>query len=90
MNKKIVTNLRMDEADYLRAKARAADLGMSLNQYFIYLANVVAPKNLISKSQKPRKSMYQALIELAKEIHDTPRKPMGVSEEDKAIYDIDD
>ncbi|MEK7154650.1 MAG: hypothetical protein AAB697_00815 [Patescibacteria group bacterium] len=85
MNKMIVTNLRIPETDYLRVKERALDLEMSVNEYLNYLVKEVAPKNVMFMRVRKKKSMYQALMNLAKASY--KRKPMGASEEDKIIYD---
>lgn len=76
-----MTNLRMEENDYLQAKQIAAELGMSLNEYFNYLSKNL-PANLIFEvnNQDP----YQALLKLAKT--KSKGKGMGASEEDEIIY----
>ncbi len=83
----VITNLRIPESDYLRIKARAQDLGMSLNGYFNYLITKLAPRNSVAIKSAPQTSFYQALRKLANKPY--KRKPMGASEEDKIIYGID-
>lgn len=90
MAKKIVTNLRIDENDWLQVKTVAAELGMSVNEYINYLL-----QNIVSKAQfgypkksriKKRKSIYDLLPVLLKGRHKD--KGLGLSEDDKIIYGI--
>jgi len=83
MAKMVVTNLRMEENDYLQAKQMAAEMGMSMNEYFNYLSKVL-PANLIFdiKSKDP----YQDLLKLAKS--KSAGQGMGASEEDEIIYGV--
>ena len=90
MAKKIVTNLRIDENDWLQVKTLAAELGMSFNEYTNY-----SLQNTISKAQfgypkksviKKRKSIYDLLPTLLKGKH--PQKEFELSEDDKIIYGI--
>ncbi|MBI2036542.1 hypothetical protein HYT17_02850 [Candidatus Microgenomates bacterium] len=81
---KVVTNLRVDEVDWLQIKAEAAELGMSINEYInsiIKKASVRAELALEKQSPKKPYSIWN-LPELAK-IKD---EPMELSEQDKIIY----
>lgn len=90
MHNKIVTNLRIDENDWLQVKTVAAELGMSINEYINYLL-----QNTLSKVQfgypkkskvKKRKSIYDLLPALLKEKHKD--KGLGLSDDDKIIYGL--
>lgn len=84
--KMMVTNLRMEENDYLQAKQMAAELGMSLNEYFNYICKDSVKKALFGESvnnKKRKKSFFEAMEKIAR----MPNKPMGMREEDKAIYE---
>lgn len=86
MAKKIVTNLRIDEQDWLRIKAMAAEAGLSVNEYVNSLIKTISTKMelaLNEKELKEEKSIWD-LPKLAK-IKD---KPMGASEDDKIIYGL--
>lgn len=90
MSRKIVTNLRIDEADWLQVKAVAAELDMSVNEYI----NDVL-QNIVSKAQfgypkksatTIRKSIYDLMPTLLKKEHKD--KGLGLSADDKIIYGI--
>lgn len=90
MAKKIVTNLRIDENDWLQVKTVAAEFGMSINEYINYLL-----QNTLSKAQfgypkkskiRKRKSIYDLLPALLKGRRKD--KGLGLSEDDKIIYGI--
>lgn len=90
MSRKIVTNLRIDEQDWLQVKVVAAELKMSLNEYL----NLIT-KNAISKAQfgYPRetktgkgKSIYDLLSDLSGKKY--PKKTFELSEDDKVIYGL--
>lgn len=85
MDKMIVTNLRMEVNDYLQAKARAGELGMSVNEYFNWLAEIDAkPLEKPKKRRKRLVSVYEAFAGIGK--NKIKVKPMGLSEEDEIIY----
>lgn len=86
MAKKIVTNLRIDEMDWLRIKAMAAETGLSANEYILRLIKTISTKIELALDQKEIKQEYSIwnLSKLAK-IKD---KPMGASEDDKIIYGL--
>ncbi len=78
----------MGEPDYLQLKSMAGAMGMSVNEYFNYLAKETAKakslgkKSIVRPSQK--KSLYEAMVAISK----MPNKPMGWSKEDEAIYSV--
>jgi hypothetical protein len=80
--KMVVTNLRMEENDYLQAKAIAAEMGMSLNEYFNYLSQISSRSAVFGKKTNP----YQKLLDLANTKFEG--KGMGASEEDEIIYGV--
>lgn len=84
MSHKVVTNLRIDEVDWLQVKTLAAELGMSVNQYINAIIKKVSVRTELSLEKKTPKKTYSIwnLSELAK-IKD---RPMELSEEDRIIY----
>lgn len=88
MSRKIVTNLRIDEADWLQIKAEAAELGVSVNEYLnAIIRKTSARLELALEKQTPlRENRYSIwnLPNLAK----IKSKPMGLSKEDKIIYEL--
>lgn len=91
MAKKIVTNLRIDENDWLQIKALAAEAGLSVNEYLNFLT-----QNVISKARfgfpikihrgGKKKSIYDLLPSLLK-ARDKD-ETFELSEEDKIIYGL--
>ena len=81
MSKKIVTNLRIDEEDWLQIKAMAGELGLSMNEYLNYLVRSLSLKReLLEEMEAP----IWRLGELAKRFKS---EPMGeLSDDDKIIY----
>lgn len=90
VKQKIITsNVRFPEDEWLAVKAAAADMGMSVNQYFQYLTRthtILQATGQTNVKSQPRG--LSALVEFAKRQHHG--QPMGASEEDKAIYGIED
>lgn len=82
-NRKIVTNLRIDEAKWLQIKSQASEMGMSVNEYINYLITDLSIKReLIDDFDK-------APIWQLPDIHKRVKSsPMGLSEEDEIIYGI--
>ncbi len=78
----------------MQVKSTAVDLGMSANEYINELVDISTKKKffgsrkgrLIRKSNK--KTIYEAFWRLANMSYE--RKPMGVNEDDKIIYGIED
>lgn len=81
MAKKIVTNLRIDEADWLQVKTRAAEFGMSVNEYINYLIRDLSTKLELTIPKKG--PFFLKFSEISKKFKS---KPMGLSEIDKIIY----
>ena len=82
MAKKIVTNLRMDENDWLQVKARAAEFGMSVNEYINYLIRDLSAK--LELTVPKESSFCLKLSEISKKFK---VEPVGeLSEIDKIIY----
>lgn len=83
-----MTNLRMEENDYLQAKKMASEMGISLNEYFNYLSQDNVRSAVFGKSDrktKKKKDFLEALRELADKKFSG--KGMGLSEEDEIIYE---
>ncbi len=88
MAKKIVTNLRINEADWLQIKAMAAELNISANQYIIELIESFSLKQELALDEKdllPKKDKKYSIWNLA-DLANIKDKPMGSSEEDEIIY----
>lgn len=88
MSRKIVTNLRIDETDWLQIKAVAAELGISANQYLIELIESFSLKQELALDEEdliPRKEKKYSIWNLA-DLASITDKPMGISKEDKIIY----
>lgn len=86
----VVTNVRVDHNRYTQLKVRAGELGMSLNAYMNWLIqrDITKAQFTFPKKEKKRKSIYDAMWNLAHKKY--KYKPMGASEDDKAIYGIED
>lgn len=85
MAKKIVTNLRIDENDWLQIKAEAGEMGMSINEYINYIIRKISVRiELALDKDIPQKEKYSIwnLAGLAK----IPGKTMKMSDEDRIIY----
>lgn len=86
MAKKIVTNLRIDENDWLQIKAIAAELGMSINEYINYTVKKTSVKNELALDKENLEGKQYSIWNLSN-LAKLPGKPMGMSEEDKIIYE---
>lgn len=84
MAKKIVTNLRIDENDWLQLKSDAGELGMSVNEYI----NFLLKDSSIRRRLNPKKeeAPFWKLGELSKKFKSEPAGEL--SEDDKIIYGI--
>jgi len=87
----VVTNVRIPQANFLQAKARAGELGISFNEYInrivksvtiMYMMEDRTKKSLLQR----RKAFFEAIRRLAKV--KTSGKIYDLSEEDKVIYDV--
>lgn len=84
MAKKIVTNLRINEADWLQLKSEAGELGMSVNEYINFLLRDQSLRRRLNP--KKEDAPFWRLGELSK----IKSEPLGeLSEDDKIIYGID-
>jgi len=83
--KKVVTNLRLDYNDWLQIKTMAAELGLSVNEYINRLIMRKSAEQSLALDSKPTHARYSIwdLPKLAK----MSSEPMGLSEEDKEIYE---
>ncbi len=82
--KKIVTNLRMDEFDWIQVKSMAAEAGISVNEYIneIIKEETTRRELAVSSQTREKKLSVWDLPKLAK----MKDKPMGLSAEDELIY----
>lgn len=87
MAKKIVTNLRIDENDWLRIKAMAAEAGLSVNEYITSLIKTISTKIELALDQKEFTEKAYSIWDLPK-LAKIKDQPMGLSEEDKIIYGL--
>lgn len=82
MSHKVVTNLRIDEVDWLQVKTLAAELGMSVNEYINYL---IRDLSMRQELMPPKKGLF--LLKLSEISKKYKSKPMGkLSKIDKIIY----
>lgn len=87
MSKKIVTNLRIDETDWLQIKAEAGELGMSVNEYIIQLVKTVSTKIELALDKKDSNQESFSIWDLPR-LSKIKDKPMSLSQEDKSIYEL--
>ena len=88
----MVTNLRMLEDEFRRQKMLAVEEGVSFNEYVVRALRERALEKQFgmrpTRKKKIKKgepdNMYDALLKLATEPYEA--RPMGLSEEDRAIY----
>lgn len=82
--KKVITNLRIDEYDWIQVKSMAAEAGMSVNEYINEIIKIDSSRRelAIRPKDKVKKLSVWDLPKLAR-IKD---KPMGLSAEDEIIY----
>lgn len=91
MAKKIVTNLRIDENDWIQVKTLASELGLSVNEY---ISNLL--QNTVSKAQfgfpkklkTEKKSFYDLLSSMEKSSKDSKTEKLELSDDDKIIYGV--
>ena len=84
MNKKVVTNLRIDREDWFQLKSEAGELGMSVNEYINYLLRDLSARRNLNPDKKT--APFWKLGELGKKF-----KPKGAGElsaDDKIIYGL--
>ncbi len=85
----VVTNLRMPQSEYLQIKSIAGELGMSVNEYMSFCAKDMTKRRMMMRKDMPkRKIRKETIFEAFERIAKMPNKPMGLSEEDEAIYSI--
>lgn len=86
----VVSNVRFPYHQWQQVRSAAADLGMSINEYFQYLSNVDQIKKMTGLKKNPKKkSGYEALDKLLEFAKTHKGKPMGANNDDKAIYGIE-
>jgi len=81
----VVTNLRMEEPDWLQVKAMAGELGMSVNKFINYLIRKVTTRQQLGVIDEDYKNA-RIWEELPKIALKSNGKPMGLSEDDEIIY----
>lgn len=88
MAKKIVTNLRIEEMDWLQVKAEAAEEGLSVNEYInTIIKEAAARMELALGKQAPLREKRYSIWNLPK-LAKIKDKPMGLSRQDKIIYGL--
>lgn len=92
MNQKmVVTNLRMEEVNYLAVKALAGEAGMSVNEYVNTIVwEYSGKKQLGIKPEKKSRRNRKSFWDIYKIMEGKTREGMGASEDDKLIYGIKD
>lgn len=84
--KMVVTNVRMSREDWLRTKAAAGEMGMSINEYINFIVDRYSTFKAIPSHRKSVATQYSSIWDLVKEATKIKRQPMGCSEEDHIIY----
>jgi len=86
----VVSNVRFPYQDWMVVKSSAAEMNMSINDYFQYLSNTETIRKMTGIKKIPKKTTgYEAMDALLKFAKTHKGKPMGANEDDKAIYDIE-
>lgn len=87
----VVSNVRFPYHDWMIVKSAAAEMGMSINDYFQYLSNTETINKMTGNKKKKltKKSGYEAMDALLKFAKTHKGKPMGANEDDKIIYGIE-
>ncbi len=82
MSQIIITNLRMEEPDWLQIKAMAGEVGMSVNKYINCLIRKVTTKQQLGIVEDTQKATIWNLPHLAQE----KNVPSELNEDDAIIY----
>ena len=85
MAKKIVTNLRIDESDWLQIKAQAGELGVSVNEYVNFIIKEFSIKSELGILKRSEAPIWK-LGEIAKKYKSSKKNKL--SEEDEIIYGV--
>lgn len=81
----IVTNLRMEESDWLQVKAMAGEMGMSANQFIVQIIRIATTKKQLGVTNDYQSArIWEELPKIALK---SKGKPMGLSADDEIIYD---
>ena len=84
MTQMVVTNLRMEQPDWLQIKAMAGELGMSVNKYINYLIAKVTTREELGVIKDTKKaSIWEELPKIALK---SKGRPMGLNKDDEIIY----
>lgn len=90
----VVTNLRINKHDWLDIKVRAAERGMSVNQYINYLLDKISlleELGFLERKRSPRKRKKHSFWDLPETLKNVKLGPaQEASEDDKIIYGLDD
>lgn len=81
MTQMVVTNLRMEQPDWLQIKAMAGETGMSVNKYINNLIRKLSTLEMVGMTEEKKMTIWD-LPKLANK----KNKPMGMSKEDEIIY----
>lgn len=85
MNKIIVSNVRFPQDEWIMLKTAASLHEMSTNEYMRYLTQADAIRSATGiKTVKVKKGGYEAMDKFLE--RKIVGKPMGMSDEDEAIY----
>lgn len=82
--KKVITNLRIDQYDWIQVRSMAAEAGMSVNEYINEIIKIDSSRRELAiqpKSKRKKLSIWD-LPKLAQ----MKDRPMGLSAEDEIIY----
>ena len=85
----VVSNVRFPYEDWMIVKSMASDMNMSINEYIQYTCRADSIKKITGvKKIKSKPRGYAAMDEFLEFAKTHKGKPMGASEDDKAIYDL--
>ena len=92
----VTTNWRADPVLYTETRARAAEMGMSVNAYVNYVMESfhrsssfgMKPRVASQKKSSPERTGYEAMWKILSEAKKIKNKPKGASKEDKIIYGL--
>ena len=87
----VVTNVRMPQANFFQAKARAGELGISFNEYINRIVKTVTTMYMMGDRTnmsilERRKVFFEAIRHLSKT--KSLKKAYDLSDEDKIIYGV--
>jgi Ni,Fe-hydrogenase maturation factor len=90
MSNMVVSNIRFPKDEWLQLKSAASAHQMSVNEYLRFVTRTQTARQITALiKKKPKHDPYQAMADFIDFVKNNNKidKPMGLSDEDKAIYD---